>query len=200
MIYPIVRMYESASQATAAVDALKARGFDSESINLVTPAGADGAPASLDSLTDAIAKGWVLKSQASAYAAYVQRGRSLVSVNAPFGAGAKATKVLDSFNPVDTDAVKDGAEPITWDEAAPFSSAFWIPLLAKDAAPFSSFWNIPTLSRSATPFSSMFGLPTVSKSQRVSTGSISSLSGKAGIFSSMLGLPLLSKSKAGARK
>jgi len=231
---PIVRMYETEKQARDAVSNLKQEGFPEDCIFLVTP-GVDGGgesakPAPGEAVPEeptgaeaasrgggsrqttamAIMAGHVLRSDAKVYAEGIESGRSLVAVSAPFGYGLLATRVLDSFGPVDTGIQLPERRSLAWDEAAPLSSALQLrTVLRNRPAPFSSVVGLPTtasglsalaslfgglassdfalfgrsaLSENPAPLSSMFGLRTISK--------------RTGPLVSRFGLPLLSQNPA----
>ncbi len=198
MIQPIVRVYETAQQAQNVMNELKANGFGGELSNQVSPR----EPAqSAEDIAKAIRIGYVLKGYASAYAACVLRGLTVVSVRAPIGTGRAVTAILDSFGPVASGIDAVAEQSPTWDEAAPISSALNMPVTIHGAAPFSSFWKLPVLlregkryrpvmgntgsARNPAPFSALLGLPMLARN--------------AAPLSSMLGLPLLTKGRSGRR-
>jgi hypothetical protein len=168
--------------------------------------------------------GYVLRAHARVYAEGIIAGRALVVVHAAFGRGVPAMKILDAFGPTES-GIERRAEPgRTWDEAAPISSAFAMPVRTADPAPFSRIIGMPTLSRSgpgslgtlcrhdftfsgilgwrllsrnAAPLSSLLGFKPL-------RGGASPLSSMLGLkllcsnpapFSSLFGLPLLSRSR-----
>jgi hypothetical protein len=191
--YPIVRLYATSEAAKAAVANLKRWGFEDELINVVhsgstPPANAPASAASDDPVLSAILSGYVLKEHAKVYAQEVRAGRTLVSIQAPFGVGGVAEDLLDEAGPV-ASAVKTSEGLPSWDDGAPFSSALGLPTIVRSSAPFSSFWVLPTLTRRGGTLSSALGLPELSGSSFV-FGS-PSLSRSPAPFSSMLGLPLL---------
>lgn len=192
---PITRLYDTAAQASDAVNALKKFGFNESLINVVPAASPQQ---SLDAVVASITAGFVLKADARIYAESVRQGKTLVSIRAPFANGVMATRILEKFRPVPSPIVRREEPGPGWDEAAPLSSALQLPVLAgggepfsetfgmatlaRDPAPFSSLLGLKTLSRGAAPFSSLLGLPLLSKG--------------ASPFSSMLGLPLLTGRKS----
>jgi hypothetical protein len=192
--YPIVRLYATSQAARAAVANLKRWGFEDELINVVDasstpPANAPASAASDDPVLSAILSGYVLKAHAVAYAREVRAGRTLVSLRAPFGVGGVAEELLDEAGPAPSPVKTSEALP-TWDDAAPFSSAFGLPTTVRAAAPFSTFWVLPTLTRRSRTLCSALGIPELSGSSFI-FGS-PSLSRSPAPFSSMLKLPLLS--------
>ena len=183
MIYATVRMYATAAEATHAFSLLEGRGLTREDnhINLVTP-GSAGTP---DGIVAAITSGLVRKAHARVYAQGIARGLSLVSLVAPFGAGRMYEELLDALHPVDS-GIPEERESLVWEDAAPFSSAFGFPVLARPhpykfmglpailrggrttsaalgmgelASHELSVFGTPRLSRNPAPFSSLFRLP-----------------------------------------
>jgi hypothetical protein len=176
-------MYATAAEAGRAFALLEERGLTREDnkINLVTPATAGTA----EGLVAAVKQGLVLAADAQVYAQGIQRGLSLVSLVAPFGAGRMYEELLDELHPVDSGVVEPH-EALIWDDAAPFSSAFGWPVisppspyrfmglpaiaasgrttsaclgLAELTSPHLAVFGTPQLSRNPAPFSGLFRLP-----------------------------------------
>jgi len=192
--FPVVRLYATAEAAKAGVANLIRWGFGEDEINVVSasstpPANAPASAASDDPVLSAIMAGRVLKSHAIAYAKEVRAGRTLVSLQAPFGVGGVVEDLLDQAGPV-ASPVRSGEGLPSWDDGAPFSSALGLPTLARGAAPFSTFWVLPTVTRTGRTLSEVLGLPAISGSSSFLFGE-PALSRKAAPFSSMIGLPLL---------
>jgi len=173
----INRLYATPEQAALALAALK----DEDYSDYHTVSGASFTGAPIDSIVAAIIKGNILKSDARILAKGISAGASLVSVHAPFGGAAKATRILDKFQPIDSGVAEPdlGGHIIAWDEATPMSCILQMPVLLNDAAPFSKFWNLPALGGSAAPLSSFFGFGVISRA--------------AAPLSALINLPLLSK-------
>jgi hypothetical protein len=181
----IVRLYDTAEQARAAVAKLREAGFRDDAI-------LELAPGSAQSVASAIVAGRMMGHRAEFYAERVKQGRSLVAVEAPFGQGQAATNILDGFSPVDQD-LQLPHDPVQheWGKAAPLSATLgWPVLLRKSPAPLSDSLGLPTRSRSEfytttslassdATFSSIFGLRLLSRNPAP--------------LSSMLGFPLLSR-------
>ncbi len=185
MSQAITRLYSSAEAAANTVKSLKSKKFTDDLITVVDvsdgPKTDYGLPASsLEDITNAIMKGYVLKADAKIYAEGVKRGLALVSVLAPFGSAAKAIRILDAGGPVEA-AVNHDEPAVLWDETNPFSSALRLPLLLKGTAVFSAFWSLPVLSRKSWTLSSLLHIPTISSSALTS--------------STRFGIPLLLKSR-----
>jgi hypothetical protein len=183
MIYPIVRMYASEQDAGRAYARLQACGLAPALINLVTPAKAGSEEAAVA----AIAAGLVLKADAKVYAKGILRGNSLVSVSAPFGTGRTYEALLDEFHPVDSGLSEPDDGPV-WDDAAPFSSAFGLPVLSAPSR--YSFLGLPALSRSACTTSSALGLPELSSPDFALFGT-PQLSRNPAPFSGIFNLPVI---------
>jgi hypothetical protein len=191
MTQTITRMYGSHDDAMDAVNELKKSNFPGGSIHVVSPAdvtATSAGPGGEDPVTAAIMKGYVLKAHAKIYAEGVRNGGTLVTVHAPFGSAGEAIEILDNHHPIESGVAEPQRSYLEWDDAAPVSSMFLLPVLSKDRTPFSSFWNMPTrkhgrtiklkqiahgtlssslglphLSRNPAPLSSLFGLPLLSK-------------------------------------
>jgi len=168
--YAIVRTYGSAQQAADAVAKLKAAGFTHDEINLVGPPGANAPGASpvgatASGIAQGIAARYVLTADAEFYAQAVLRGEWLVSVLAPFGWGGKAMWILEQFGPLPTRAWHPKDHVKLWEDAAPLSSAFWLPVLSKEAAPISRMFGLRLLSKkgSGESFRGTSGLPLIIK-------------------------------------
>jgi hypothetical protein len=177
--YAIVRMYATAQQATDAVGRLKSAGFNGELINLVGPPGTSGpgasaAGATAASIAASIAARYVLTADAEYYARAVLRGEWLVSVLADFGHGGEAMWILEQYDPLPTRAWHEQEHVKLWDDAAPLSSAFWLPLLSKEVAPLSRMLGIRLLSRKASgaSFSGTSGVPLIIREPLFPTGFI----------------------------
>lgn len=146
----ITRVYGSYENALAAVNELKLHRFTDSQITVIAGssarAGSGGPP--FDAVVNAIAAGWVLKSEAAIYALSVTRGASLVTVRAPFGAAGNATAILDKHDPVESGVparMFPGMRP--WDEAAPASSVLHMPPLADPDSSLSAILGLPMLTK-----------------------------------------------------
>ncbi len=201
MTEPITRMYENETRARDVAAELRRQGFSSERINLVGPSAvtaplSNGAEQGRDEVRAAIEKGGVPKGSVNAYADGVRNGHAVISVAPPFGAGRRATAILESFDPIKSvvsepareiadvaEAVRPANDPpVTSDEAMTNFSGDEGPVIEDVAAPFSDWLKLPLLIDSATPFSSWMKL--------------SILSGDATPLSSWLKLPVLMTSAA----
>lgn len=223
MTSPIVRMYATEQQARDAASKLAKAGFADEFIVLLTQPPSPKkrkAPASSESGGEEtvaappppppeLPYGLVPPDLAKAYTDGLKKGRSLVGVRAPFGSGVLATRILDRFNPVVMDVAKAGQTAerpgyMTWDVAAPMSSAVRLPpLLHRQPSPFSGLFGLGLLSTGRTFESKYTELtsPDWTLSSRLGLGLLSrnqngraSLSGKSGsAWTSSLFFPMLTK-------
>lgn len=210
MILPIVRLYESAAKAAAAVAALREFGIAADAIRVVAPP--DKEP-SRDAVAKDIMSGLVLRAHAVRYAEQVVAGRTLVSVRAPFGMSGLVIDMLEAAGPVAYSLPPVREKSVAWDEATPLSSALFLPVLKRGAAPFSDLWGLRTLKKGLSPLaftlgdpsassettSEMFGMPTVVRRRpgwSTSFG-LPLLKRVASGWSSSFGMPLLSRGGRG---
>ena len=182
MTQTINRIYASADQATAAVTELRRNGYQADEIHVVGPTDFDAGKNSSDDIVVAITKGYVLRSDAVILAEGIQKGGTLVTVHAVFGAAARALDILDKHGPIASGLPSKRHPTVTWDEAAPVSSALMLPTTCDDPTPFATYSGLPTLADSDTYASAAAGVPLL-------TNPRASLSEK-------LGLPLLSDNPA----
>jgi hypothetical protein len=137
VIHPIVRIFASAGKAAEAVSSLKDWGFTSDQITCVSAATADEA-------TKDLMAAYVLKARAQVYAQEIAKGMTAVVVAAPMGTGGAAVFLLNEAGPVSTrDPLEELKRGFMWDEAAPFSSTFRLPLISK----FRPLGGIPAISK-----------------------------------------------------
>lgn len=171
MLHPIVRMYSTAEAAASAVAALKDWGFGDDMISVIGP----GTAASGEGVVSALMAAYIERTQAKYYASRVGEGLTAVVVRAPFAHGEAAQYFMNCAGPV---SKKDAfSEPMTssWDEGAPVSSAFHIPVLSK----WRPFGGMPCVTRHGSTLCSKLGLPEIAADDRPTT--------------EKLGLPMLAK-------
>ena len=171
MTTTISRLYANKADADAALDDLAERGFVPEQIFAVgPPAQKSDSAAVVDKVANTIAKGRILHRHAVEYAKKVSQGAYFVTVYAPWGEGKKATMALDRHRPVESGVPSSVKRPPKWDEAAPISSALWLPVRSSNATPFGAITGLPTivsprepaadlLRRSPNPLSAVLNLP-----------------------------------------
>ena len=144
-LIPIGQAYASEADALAAIEALKANGFEEEDISIITPAMIEAAnPAMLNAgefegvdTTEMLAQvvmsvheaSDVPSSHAMVYADNVQRGHSLVLITAPFGQALLATDTLNAGKHMDIGELPE-LEYHTWLQPAPLSALLNIPVLS----------------------------------------------------------------------
>lgn len=190
MSEPIVRVFETEEQAQSAVDHLVRRGYPRDTINFLKASAEQSG--SLETITEKIAAGHVLRSRAKVYAEAIRSGRSLVSVRAPFGRAVPARDIMIACAPVSAGArvpldglrAWDGGEPSPFlttttllNNPAPLSQLFGLGTKAFRGKPvfggltsprfaLSSMIGFPLLGRNSTSLSSAIGLPLLTKSRR----------------------------------
>jgi hypothetical protein len=222
MSHPIVQMFDSSENARAAAAALREAGFtrvhsvlgEGKSVAPVRKGAAlkreaeAGASMSYDNVMGLMVMGNMLLADVQAYAEGVSRGKSLVGVHPAFGQAVRAAAILDQFGPVDSGPAQTLERLPDWDDAAPLSSMFGIPVLVRDSrpsaelsdnpAPLSSMFGIPLLSRPQSNWTSSFGFPLLSKpkSNWTSSFGLPLLTKRKSNWTSSFGLPLLSKSQS----
>jgi len=183
MILPIVRLYATAQQANDAIAKVRANGLPSSQINLVGPTSA----ATEDALAAAIAKGNVLNAHAKVYAKKVKAGHYLVSVIAPGGTGRLYGNVLDAAGPSDM-GIQETFPGRVWEEAAPFSCAFGLPILSKPS--IYDFAGIGAIDRTGKTTSAKWGLPEIASS-RLAVFGTPGVSHNPSPFSSLFHIPVI---------
>lgn len=95
-----VRVYAAEKKARDAAEKLKAEGFSGDKITVL--AGKADADPSAD-VAAAVTAGLMPGAYAGTAAATMKKGRAIVAVDAPFGAGGTAERILDGFGPVQDD-------------------------------------------------------------------------------------------------
>ena len=184
MIHPIVRMYDTAENANAAVSKLKNWGLTSDLISVISVA----ATGTGEALKTALMAANIVRDNAKVYAQSAGAASTFVVVRAPFGIGCIAGDILGSCHPTAIpDPTVDSDGP-TWDDAAPLSSALHLPVLAA----WRPWGGIPAVSSSTRTTSASLGWSELSATGAPTTeGIMALLSSSATPFSSMLNLPLL---------
>jgi len=188
MAQTIARIYANQDTASAALTALRDRGFRADATHLIarpeTPdAASPDADTSIDPVLATMKKVGVPPKQASVYAERVRQGEVLVAVEAQFGTAQLATTVLEGAGPVPVTVPEvEYSSGANWASSAPLSSALGIPVLSSDATPLSNFLKLPSLKREAASSASL--------------ASIRKQSREAAPLSSNLKLPLLSDDAA----
>ena len=154
----ITRIYATADKAAAAAKEVKTLGYGDSEVFVTGPS----AGAAKADVAAGLAQSGLAKADAEAIADEVLKGRTVVSVHAAFGGGAKATAALDKFDPI--------AAPATAAKAAPAKAAGSKTIVFKsetkldDATPLSNWLNWPTLIDKPTWLSDYFKWPVLSDS------------------------------------
>jgi BCD family chlorophyll transporter-like MFS transporter len=182
------RFYADIADAKAAEAALLEAGFGEDQVELVTK---DSGYISTETLHDRGAA----KLHAEKYAAAVNAGGVLLMVNPPLGSAQLATDILEASRGAETEPAVLGYEGELWDEAAPISSALFLPVLIDNPAPFSALLNLPTGMKKYWFFSDLFGAKLLSNNpapfSKLFGGKV--LSDNPAPLSSLLKLPTLTK-------
>jgi MFS family permease len=180
------RLYNNAEDAAGAVKELRDAGFGADSITLVT---SESGYISAETMRD---RG-IIRAHAENCAAAVKAGGALVIINPVLGLGQLATDLLLRPRAADTgpSSVQHEGEP--WDPAAPFSSAFFMPVKLDRPAPLSHVANIPTLTKPGWHVSDLFGLKMLTHNPAPLSSAINAKtkSDNPAPLSSLLRLPLL---------
>jgi hypothetical protein len=186
----ITRMYANAATAARAAAELREEGF--EDLFVVNPPAAADTP--LSAVAAQIALGHVHLPEAKIYAKGVSAGHSLVTVHARFGSGKLAETILDSHGPVDSGLPRAPALHL-WDDAAPLSSAMFMPVLLDDPDPVSKVMGIPAVTSGNCSVSGLIGMPLLTDGDMGDRGrfGLPYLSNNPAPLSAMLGLPVLTK-------
>ncbi len=168
---PIVRLYATEESAREAVRILEESGFAEDAILLVTPPEKAGAEAKM--IQSAVDEGLLPGSHIRTCTAGLKQGRSIVSVDAPFGSAQAAVEILEECGPVDSERLP----PPLRHNPAPLSEFLGIPVLSSqrptevelpksNSYSFPSWFGLGLLSRGATPLSSLFGIPTLTSPKK----------------------------------
>ena len=194
---PTVRWYDSEERAREAARALENDGFRADSICVLAPAPGNEEAAVDGAIRDDAFPG----SYRTAGIRALREGRFVVSVDAPFGHGVVARRILDECGPVDPGSVT----AYSAGNPAPFSETLGLPVLSearsmtelpqRNSYTFGSFLGIGLRSDKAAPLSSMFGMPTASRGPGERSFGMSLLSSNPAPLSSMFALKTLSAPK-----
>ncbi len=184
MIHPIVRMYDTADKATAAVKKLKGWGLTDDLISVINVA----ATGPGDALHKALMAAYIVRDNATVYARAAASAAAIVVARAPFGVGVVTREILNSCHPISTSDPTDISDGPTWDDATPLSSALHLPVIT----PWRPMGGIPSGSGSTRTTCSQLGIPELTASSAPTTeGMMKLLSDSKTPFSSLLNLPLL---------
>ena len=152
---PLVRFYETKSDALEALSELKQRGLRDAAAKVVD------SPVSTKALID---RG-VQRKNAAVYADRIKNGQTLLIVDAPYAAATIAHDILDKPRPSDRAETLSKNEGGAWDKSAPLSSSFGAPALTPEHNPaaLSKFFGFPVLTQSkpSADFRGTYGKPTI---------------------------------------
>ena len=172
---------------------MRTNGYQADEIHVVGPTDFDAGKNSSDDIVVAIAKGHVLRSDAVILAEGIQKGGTLVTVHAVFGAAARALDILDKHGPIASGLPSKRHPTVTWDEAAPVSSALMLPTRCDDPTVFATYSGMPTLMDGNASVSAAVGLPLLAdqKSTLSEKFGLPLLSDNPAPLSSLFNIPLL---------
>jgi hypothetical protein len=189
----IIRIYKTEAQANKAAAHLIGEGYSGVfQFNAPTSASA----AARSNLVTEMMAAHILKSHAESYVDDLTKGKSLVMVRPIFGQAVNAINVLDSYAPVASGhpETKESVH-FHWDEAAPLSSAFRLPILAKTEHPIETLTGISSLTKGKAFISHLLGMPLLKAgaARRETSMGFKMLSNSATPLSSAIGMRTLSQ-------
>ena len=152
----MARLYETEEQAQNAAAKLSSE-LPGGTVHLMTPS-SDGDAATM------LRRAGLEAGDASAFAAEIAQGRSLVANNPPFGKGATAKAVLDEFGPLPMAPVADSRAASA--RYTPFSDLLQLPLLTK--RPHQTWWYGDELIQ--RNYNLSFGIPRLNRAYNLSFG------------------------------
>jgi hypothetical protein len=141
-----------------------------------------------DDLVNAIAKAGIARSQAVAFAEVVKKGGAVVAVETHFGQGAKATQILNKYNPV-----KSASGSASYSDSGPYKGTSGTPLILEQKGEYASYSGTPLLIEQNGEYKSYSGTPLLLEQK----GEYQSFSGtplllkQKGAYQSFSGTPLL---------
>ncbi|PPQ27568.1 hypothetical protein [Rhodopila globiformis] len=150
-----IRIYDAPQNAKSAVTKLKKSNVNDSQIAVVSGEGKTAAD-----VAAAITAAGIPAANASALAASVAKGGTMVAVCPLFGRAAEAAEILDSCSPTEACELATGAQPDAKNDAGAgqaLSAAAGWDLLSSDPTPLSSKMNWKLLSDNKFPASKLFG-------------------------------------------
>jgi hypothetical protein len=192
MTQAIVRTYETLKQIAGVEAELTKNNFASVQS---FPNASVPNRGTVEELTAAIANAGIVKYQAASFAEVVKRGGAVVVVQAHFGTGARASEILDKYNPIKPTV--SSSDPLLWDDAAPFSSLLHIPVLLDSSGPYQPYSGTPLVIEQAGDYQSYSGTPLLltQKGDYQSMSGTPLLLAQKGEYQSLSGTPLLIEQK-----
>ncbi|PYF02748.1 hypothetical protein BJ122_11085 [Rhodopseudomonas faecalis] len=182
----ITRLYDSTRQIPSIETELKNNGYRYAVVTSAQPS--NGATLD-DSILAALGRAGVSRGEQAACLDAIKRGGALVSVNASFGFGAKASALLDKFGPGKITATSSASVNADDEDckAAPFSKIVRAPVLLDTSGEYKSYSGTPLLLDSKKFLS---GTPLVLKGDKFFSGTPLLLD-SSGPYKSFSGTPLL---------
>lgn len=182
----ITRLYDSTRQIPSIETELKNNGYR---YAVVTSAQPSNGTTLDDSILAALGRAGVSRGEQAACLDAIKRGGALVSVNASFGFGAKASALLDKFGPSKITATSSASVSADDEDckAAPFSKIVRAPVLLDTSGEYKSYSGTPLLLDSKKFLS---GTPLVLKGDKFFSGTPLLLD-SSGPYKSFSGTPLL---------
>lgn len=207
----IVRVYASEKKARDAAQKLKSEGIGNGAAMVMSPKPDADAAAEVAA---AVKSGQVPAPLRSMATENLKQGRSIVMIDPPFGYGAPATEILDSFGPLEVAVpavtpmgtvsqftTEGWGLPLLWNGKSIFANFFGGELtsakpratLSNDAAPLSSRFGMRVLTEPKKDWTQSFGQKLLS-SKRFITGE-PKLTSEAAPLSSRIGMKTLTEPK-----
>ncbi len=196
----LVRIYASEQGARDADAKLSEAGFGKRAVFLANEHQGQAA----DAVQAANRAGTLPERMAKICTDSLAQGRSLLSVDPPFGTAQRAINIMENGDTVESDR----SAAFTDDDPAPFSRMLGMPVLSDFSSStgllpsrwsFSAGFGMGLLSRNAAPFSSMFGMKILTNPKRRDSSFGMPLGSRnPAPLSSLLGMkPLLSRQRSG---
>jgi len=179
MTQTITRIYGAHTDALSVVGELKSYAY---APYVVSGVDTDGALLSQADLVAAMMQIYILKAEAEIYARTLAQGGTLVLVHAIFGAGARATVIMDKYASIDAGIPAEKSPFMEWDDATPLSCLMQMPVLLDDDSIEAQALSMEPRLTDGRPTCALFGIPLL-------TSSNTSLSGA-------IGMPLISNNPA----
>jgi hypothetical protein len=179
--------YEAYRQIAGLEAELKKAGFNKVQI---FPNASVQARSSGDDLINAIAKAGIVRYQAATFADVVKKGGAVVVVETHFGQGAKATQILNKYNPIQSSSANSV-------ESGPYQSMSGTPLILQQKGEYESFSGTPLLIEQNGEYKSYSGTPLLieQKGEYQSFSGTPLLINTSGPYQSLSGTPLLLEQK-----
>ncbi|ABD86803.1 hypothetical protein [Rhodopseudomonas palustris] len=181
----ITRLYDTSRQISAIETELKSASFKYAVVTSAQP----GKPGTTldETILAALVRAGVSRGEGRSYVEAIKKGGAVVSVQAEFGFGAKASAILDRYSPNKASIPSSSTGSVEIDDATPFSNILHAPVLLDNSGPYESYSGTPLLVDSNKTYS---GTPLLVDSQKTYSGTPLLLDSK-GPYKSFSGTPLL---------